>query len=269
MLRATLPFLTVLGSLWSVSASARDNGGQVSVALLSATASPRPGQTILVGFRMIPKAGWHTYWSNPGESGLPASVQWRAPRGLQFGALLHPAPTILAVSGMTSYVHAGEHVLLSRVRVGSALKRGTSLPIRARLSWAICSDSLCVPQKADFELRLVVGDGAPSSAARLLKIAEGRVPRMLGQGRFAVQQNHLRLILPTIVRIDPRRARFFPDENEILSASPVRIRVARGRTEVIARRIGRSDPRRINGVLSDGRNGYRLSFSRASSGDNS
>lgn len=258
----------MLGSLLSVSAHAREIGDHVSVALLSSTASPRPGQTILVGFRMMPKAGWHTYWSNPGESGLPASVRWRARHGLQFGTLLHPGPTILAVSGMTSYVHAGEHVLLSRVRVSSALKGGTLLPIRARLSWATCSDSLCVPQKADFELRLVVGDGAPSSAARLLKIAEGRVPRMLGQGRFAVQHNHLRLILPTIVRIDPRRARFFPDENEILSASPVRIRVARSRTEVIARRTGRSIPRRINGVLSDGRNEYRLSFSRASGGGN-
>lgn len=255
----------MLGSLLSGSAYARDSGGHVSVALLSSTASPRPGQTILVGFHMIPKAGWHTYWSNPGESGLPASVQWRAPRGLQFGALLHPAPTILAVSGMTSYVHAGEHVLLSRVRVGTALKQGTSLPIRARLSWATCSDSLCVPQKADFELRLVVGDGAPSSAAGLLKIAEGRVPRMLGQGRFAVQRNHLRLMPPTIVRIDTRRARFFPDENEILSASPVRIRLVQGRIELLARRTGRAVPRRISGVLSDGRNGYRLSFSRATS----
>lgn len=258
----------MLGSLLSVSAHARESGGHVSVALISSTASPRAGQTILVGFRMIPKAGWHTYWTNPGESGLPASVQWRAPHGLQFGGLLHPAPTVLKVSGMTSYVHAGEHVLLSQVRVGPTLKRGASLPIKARLFWATCSDSLCVPQKADFELRLVVGDGAPSSAARLMKVAEGRVPRMVSQGRFAVQQNHLRLILPTIVRIDPRRARFFPDENEMLSASPVRIRVDRGRTEVIARRIGRSVPSRINGVLSDGRHGYRLSFSRATSGGN-
>jgi len=263
--RALSLFLIATASLSGVSASARDSGGHVSVTLLSSTDQPRPGQTFLVGFRIIPKAGWHTYWSNPGESGLPPSATWQAPRGPQFGALLHPAPTVLKVAGMTSYVHAGEHVLLSRVRLSPALKPGTQLPIKARLSWAACSDSLCVPQNATFELNLLVGNGGPNSAAGLLKVAQGRVPRLLGEGRFDVQHNLLRLRLPTIARIDPRRARFLPDENEILVASPVRMRVAQGRTEILARRSGRAVPRRISGVLSDGRNQYRLTFNRATS----
>lgn len=264
-MRALSLFLIATASLFEVPASARDSGGHVSVTLLSSTDQPRPGQTLLVGFRIIPKAGWHTYWSNPGESGLPPSVKWQAPRGLQFGTLLHPAPTVLKVSGMTSYVHAGEHVLLSRVRVSSALKPGTPLPIRARLFWATCSDSLCVPQNATFELNLRVGNGGPNSAAGLLKVAEGRVPRLLGEGRFDVQHDLLRLRLPTIARIDPRRARFFPDENEILIASSVRVQVAQGKTELLARRSGHAIPRRISGVLSDGRNEYRLTFNRVAS----
>lgn len=261
------PFFILLvaaASFSTVSASAQGNGSEVSVTLLSSTDRPRPGQTFLVGFRMIPKVGWHTYWSNPGESGIPASVRWQAPRELQFGAILHPAPTILNVAGMTNYVHAGEHVLLSRISVSSALKPGTALPIKARLIWATCSESLCVPQHATFELHLVVGSGAPNPATGLLKSAENRIPRSLPHGRFDVQHNFLRLRLPTIVRIDAKRASFFPDENEILVASPLGLRVAQGQTVILARWSGGSIPSRISGVLSDGQNGYRVSFSRES-----
>ena len=36
-------------------------------------------------------------------------IKWEATPGLRFGPLLHPAPTLLKVAGITSYVHAGEH----------------------------------------------------------------------------------------------------------------------------------------------------------------
>ena len=264
-LRILSLLLIATASLGGYSSSARPREAHVSVALISSTDRPRPGQTFLVGFRLVPKAGWHTYWSNPGDSGLPTTVKWQASRNLQFGALLHPAPNILKVAGMTSFVHSGEHVLLARIRVNSSLTPTTSLPIKARLSWAICSQSLCVPQNAIFELNLVVGNGSPNAAAAMLEAAQRRIPPSLGVGRFDVQHDIVRLRLPTIAHIDSGRASFFPDENEILVASPVRVRVVKGKTEVLARRAGQAIPRRISGVLSDGQTAFRLVFLRAAS----
>ena len=114
--------LIATASLGGYSSSARPKDAHVSVGLISSTDRPRPGQTFVVGFRIVPKTGWHTYWSNPGESGLPTTVKWQASPNLQFGALLHPAPSILKVAGMTSFVHSDEHVLLARIRVNSSLK---------------------------------------------------------------------------------------------------------------------------------------------------
>src|SRR5258705_3064813 len=54
-------------------------------------ASPAPGRVARVGalFRLDP--GWHLYWRNPGEAGLPTRVRWRVD-GAEIGPLAWPAP---------------------------------------------------------------------------------------------------------------------------------------------------------------------------------
>ena len=125
---------------WSTAAEAREQ--RIAVSLVASTAKPEPGSTITLGLRFQPKAGWHGYWSNPGDSGLPPQVEWTAPGGLTFGPLRHPAPTILRVAGITSNVHAGEHILLSTVGVPASVAPGTRLRVKANVSWLACSDSL-------------------------------------------------------------------------------------------------------------------------------
>ena len=33
---------------------------------------------------MLPDEGWHTYWKNPGDTGLPTRIQWEAPHFLPY-----------------------------------------------------------------------------------------------------------------------------------------------------------------------------------------
>ena len=71
---------------------------------------------------MVPKKGWHGYWINPGESGLPVDVSWEAPEGIEFGELRHPAPTLLEVQGIASYVHEGTFTLLTEMSVPAGMR---------------------------------------------------------------------------------------------------------------------------------------------------
>jgi DsbC/DsbD-like thiol-disulfide interchange protein len=36
----------------------------------------QPGKPLLLGVHMQHQAGWHTYWKNPGDSGLPIQLTW-------------------------------------------------------------------------------------------------------------------------------------------------------------------------------------------------
>ena len=41
-----------------------------------------PGQTDDVALRLKMADGWHTYWQNPGDSGLPTTITWTLPAGV-------------------------------------------------------------------------------------------------------------------------------------------------------------------------------------------
>lgn len=262
--RSALRFLLflLLGWLGSAGAFAQSSSAHISASLLTSTERPRPGETFLVGLRLTPQKGWHSYWSNPGESGLAPTVEWQSPDGLSFGPLQHPAPTLLKVLGITSYVHAGEHILLSRVRLNSSVATGTQLPVEARVNWLECSESLCVPGRATLSLNLAAGNGARSRSASALGAAERRLPRQVAQGTFYFDQERIRLRLPVGIKIDPTSARFFPDRNGVLDAAAARVRTIEGITEidVPAQAVVSGT---ISGVLSDGPSAYYLKFRKA------
>jgi len=246
--------------LWPGQAQARSQ--HIAVSLVASTEEPRPGSTLTLGFRFQPQAGWHGYWSNPGDSGLAPQVEWKAPTGLKFGPLQHPAPTILRVAGINSYVHAGEHVLLSRVRIPASIAPGSKLPITASLNWLACSDSLCVPERATVSIELTAGDGSAGSKATVIRKAQGFLPQIIGAiGSYAPNGGNLRFTLPPGVRLDASRARIFPDSNGFLDASTTRFAPGEGGGELIAAASG-SPPSQISGVLADGERAYRIRFTR-------
>ncbi|MGH7315703.1 MAG: thiol:disulfide interchange protein, partial [Candidatus Rokuibacteriota bacterium] len=48
---------------------------KVTVTLLSEAASVEPGASFWVGLRQRITPGWHTYWTNPGDSGEPPTLE--------------------------------------------------------------------------------------------------------------------------------------------------------------------------------------------------
>lgn len=230
----------------------------IDVKLIAGSSVPKAGETIVVGLEMVPKPGWHGYWSNPGESGLAPVVKWTAPRGVHFGPLEHPAPTLLTVMGITSYVHAGPHVLVARMSSDRTLPTGTVLPVIADVTWAACSDKLCVPEKARLSLRFTVGNGSPSADAGTLRNALARIPRRLRAGSFTAAGGRIVLRLPSSGRLEPARTRFFPDANGYWDA--IKARPVSGRPLMLVSPARGKPPKVITGVVSDGSSAYRVSF---------
>lgn len=229
--------------------------------LIASTMNPRPGSTMVVGFKMTPRPGWHGYWSNPGESGLAPTVMWTAPPGLSFGPLLHPAPTLLQSMGISSFVHSGPHVLVSRVTIGKQIQAGNILPVQASLSWAACSETQCVPQHATLSLQLIAGDGTSSADARVLARSIDNLPRHAPSGRYSVTGGKLVLTPPQGLRLRPTSVRFFPDANGYVDAARVAL-VDRSHLAIAAPLMGKL-PDKVSGVLSDGSTAYQLSFQQS------
>lgn len=242
----------------AASAQAADPAKYMRAEIVAETTQPKAGSTILVGFRMTPQPGWHGYWRNPGESGVAPSVRWNLPSGVTVGRLLHPAPTLLLADGLSSFVHAGPHVLLAHVRVPRSLASGTAIPLKAELDWAACTATQCVPLHQTFVLELVGGDGRPSADAGSLLRAEAKVPRSGFQGTFSVDGKNLQLVVPAGLRLEPRNALFFPDDNGAFKTAQARSSLRDGAVTIVGPATG--VPKPLSGVVSDGTAAYRVVF---------
>lgn len=231
--------------------------------LVAETQAPRPGSTVLLGFRMTPRPGWHGYWSNPGDSGIAPVVRWTLPPGATAGPLLHPPPELLVSDGISSFVHSGPYLLLTRLALPQTAKAGDRLPVTAVLNWAACTATRCVPMRQTFAIDLVAGDGTPGPQAGDLKRGLSRVPRGDFHGTFAVSGKRVRLALPAGLTLNPGKARFFPDQNGFFDAASARSTRRDGEFVIEADLLASAGAPALSGVVSDGARAYRMAFAQA------
>jgi DsbC/DsbD-like thiol-disulfide interchange protein/cytochrome c biogenesis protein CcdA len=124
---------------------------------------PAPaGGEVELAIHMRTSPGWHGYWQNPGDAGLPMSVEWQLPPGFAAGPLRYPVPTRLTVAGIMNYVYEHDYALLVRLKVPAGATG--VIPIRAKARWLACTDKICVPEQGSFGLDLPAGGGTPRRA---------------------------------------------------------------------------------------------------------
>jgi DsbC/DsbD-like thiol-disulfide interchange protein/cytochrome c biogenesis protein CcdA len=190
MLRC-LAFLLTL--ILAVPAAAQLGGGQRHMVVSLVAERPAvPGQEVELALVMTPEEGWHGYWENPGDAGKPMTAEWQLPAGATVGPLRYPVPTRLTVAGLMNHVFKGPYAVLTRLKV-PADARGT-LPIRAALDYLVCTDTVCVPERATVELALPVGQGA---ADHRFDEWRAKLPQPLGSpASFAVTGDRLQVAIP-------------------------------------------------------------------------
>ncbi|HKC05327.1 MAG TPA: protein-disulfide reductase DsbD domain-containing protein, partial [Methylomirabilota bacterium] len=150
---------------------------KVSVTLLGETASVEPGASFWVGIRQRIAPGWHTYWTNPGDSGEPPTVDWALPAGWTAGPLVFPQPERMPVGPLMSYGYTDEVVLLTRLTSPAGLPTGGPVTLRGHAAWLVC-EKICIPEEADVSLTIPVAAGkpAPGTGASAIEQARRAVP---------------------------------------------------------------------------------------------
>ena len=123
--------------------------------LVHAPEGLRPGVRAWLGLKIVHKKGWHTYWLNPGDSGLPTQLQWQLPPGLQAGDIAWPVPQRLPIGPLMNHGYEGTLLLPVPLTVDKPLAEGP-LTIRLRADWLVC-ENVCIPEGGDFSLTLPAG----------------------------------------------------------------------------------------------------------------
>ncbi len=157
----------------------------VKVELLADRAAIRPGEAFTLAVHFTVEPGWHIYWDNPGDSGLPTKMHVRGPEGFEIGEPRAPAPVREFAEGdIVTYVHKGEVVYLVDARAPKVLPKGLVPGLRAAFdvdaSWLVCIEA-CYPGagKAHLEVPLAAAEAAASALAneKVFAAARARMPR--------------------------------------------------------------------------------------------
>ena len=178
--RRILPFLLTLSLFTFLLASpspAQLYQGQrlVEASLLADTTAIVPGQPFRLGLLLRMAPGWHTYWENPGDSGLATTFDPQIPEGFTASPISWPLPKRLVEPGdIQVYAYKGE-VLLVRTITPPAAIETTAITIPAKSSWLVC-EAICIPGKADVQLTLPVATSAEPANADLFAKFTDLVP---------------------------------------------------------------------------------------------
>ncbi len=230
----------------------------VAARLVPEAGSVAPGGTLWVDLHLEIAPGWHVYWRNPGDSGLPTEIAWTLPAGFSAGDIAWPVPDRFVLGAIGNYGYHGRADLLVPIAAPADLEPGGAIHLEAHANWLVCSD-ICIPGEAKLALDLPGGAVPPAadpSVAALFAAVRERLPKAAGfETRFVASERDIRLFVPAaaLSGVDKPAVSFFPFDSNIVDAvaEPKEERRADGLDLVLARASGpvATLPATLAGVL--------------------
>lgn len=124
-----------------------------------------PGGTSSLGVRLRHAPHWHSYWINPGDSGLPTTLAWSPPPGYAAGEVEWPVPKRFGVGGLYNIGYEGDVLLPVALSVPADAAVGSNVHLVVAVKWLACREE-CIPGKASLSLDLPVAAEPPRIDAR-------------------------------------------------------------------------------------------------------
>lgn len=135
---------------------------RITATLMTERPVVAPGESLWVGLKMEIAEGWHTYWVNPGDSGLAAMIDWSLAPGLDVGPIQWPTPERQPYGTLMNFGYSNEVTLLARLSVADDAPTGDAM-LFARATWLVCAD-ICIPEDGSFSIPITVDPSAPKAS---------------------------------------------------------------------------------------------------------
>ncbi|MGH8848062.1 MAG: protein-disulfide reductase DsbD domain-containing protein, partial [Polaromonas sp.] len=112
------------------------------------------GKPVWLGLQLAHQPEWHTYWKNPGDSGLPTQLEWQLPAGITAGEIAWPTPKKIPIGTLANYGYENTVLLPVPLTVSPGFGK-SQLDVKLKAVWLVCHKT-CIPQEGEFALSLPV-----------------------------------------------------------------------------------------------------------------
>ena len=190
--------------------------------LISEVINIQPGTPFWVGLHFNINPGWHTYWRNPGDSGLGATLKWTLPPGFEVGDIVWPYPQRLPLEPLMNFGYEEEVTLLSQITPPANLATPDSLQLRVKADWLVCEVN-CIPEEGTLNLTLPITSRPPlvnQQWAKVFEQARQALPKTSPwQVTVTIEPKDLTLQVeaPEMEEAQIQEVTFFPHQDGIIS----------------------------------------------------
>ncbi|MEP7155441.1 MAG: protein-disulfide reductase DsbD domain-containing protein [Betaproteobacteria bacterium] len=215
--------LTLLSAWWPVAASPVKTP-HVEAALISRDQSFVPGKPVELALRLKIIDHWHTYWQNPGDSGLPTKLTWSLPAGFSAGPIEWPFPSKLPLGPLMNFGYEGEVLHLVSMTTPAGIAPGKKIELKAKAEWLVCSD-VCIPESADLAITLPATSTPPLPGkqwAAQFATAQAAIPVAVPDWKISTTVADGKLVIdlsPPATKVNPDipDAAFYPLDEELIA----------------------------------------------------
>jgi thiol:disulfide interchange protein len=178
------------------------------------------GDKIKLGLLFRLAKGWHIYWKDAGDAGVPPQLTLTAPEHASAGAFEWPAPDWFLVNSIGDYVETGTVLVPFTVTLPQNVP-ATGVDLQAAVHWLVCDPTICVPQQGRFTLHENAGPEMPSAQATLFTAANATLPKPSPFESNITADGVLTVEGTGLGSRDVKAVHFFPDNPDaIVNAAP-------------------------------------------------
>lgn len=173
----------------------------------------KAGEPITAGVLFTLPEGWHIYWQNPGDSGIPTSLAWTLPEDMTASAIQWPVPERIETAGLVNYGYSEKVILPVTL---TADTDGVEGPIVVKADWLVCKET-CIPESATLEAALPISN--PQAQVLLNNIQESLPHERELDAQFSANDERVTITLPAAalgVESTPASVQWLPVEDGIV-----------------------------------------------------
>ena len=200
---------------------AKEKEQPAKLQVISETEGIEPGKTFYLGLHIQHDKGWHTYWKNPGDVGMPPKIEWKAiPEGFSPEPVVWASPEIHKMGIIDVQSFHGEVLHIHPIQAPADLKPGSKVTLKGQLSWLMCARK-CIPAWQEVEITLpVVKESKPNPKWKKLfaKTRDSQPQKLDWKLQAKTAGNHIELTIQPKVPHPSKEDHalwFFCDENHI------------------------------------------------------
>ena len=194
----------------------------IKIQLLHEEESIQAGHPFWVALHLDLEKGWHSYWKNPGDAGMPTMVDWNLPEGFKASPINWPVPHRFSQDSLVGFGYEDEALLLVEITPPQTLALDQPIKLSADIRWLVCSDSTCLPGETHVESTFAVTGEAPQvmndSQPQFAK-ARSLLPQKNENIKAQRKNDLIQLTVSSINSDSITHAYFCPEENEIIDGT--------------------------------------------------